>query len=76
MSAGTKASNMRSDSKRRERMETDGDREQQRQIQQSKAMMAVTGVNNMQFLNQSYKPDGGDLKNMGNDIEFGGDEMA
>jgi len=77
MSAGVKASNIRSDQKRREQViETDGDRDYQRQKQQSKAMMAVTGINNMQFLNQSVKPDCGDLKNMGNNIEFVDSEMA
>jgi hypothetical protein len=34
-------------------------------------MMAVTGLNNMHFLNQSVKPTGGDLKNMNGNIEFG-----
>ena len=57
-------------------VETDGDRDYTRQKQQSKAMMAVTGINNMQFLNQSVKPDGGDLKNMGNNFEFMENEMA
>jgi len=33
-------------------------------------MMAVTGIDNMQFLNQSVKPVGGDLKNFNDNIEL------
>ena len=33
-------------------------------------MMAVTGLNNMHFLNQSVKPTGGDLRNLNGNIEL------
>ena len=73
VSSAVKATNIQTDSERRpteDMIESGGERDYLRQKQQSKAMMAVTGLNNMHFLNQLVKPTGGDLRNLNGNIEL------